>query len=60
MVVIFGRIKPQIISFFSPKVGAAISVNVGLNPPILASDIPQKLKINFIVSLLINVSVRHL
>lgn len=54
---ILSRIKPETISFLSANAGASIAINIGLNPPIFASNVSQKLKIYFIMVLLIHVTI---
>lgn len=34
---VFGRVKPDVISFFSASAGAAIAIHVCLKPPRLSS-----------------------
>lgn len=42
---IFRRIEPEVVSFFPAHVGASVAINIGLNPPIFASDVTQELKV---------------
>lgn len=42
---IFRRIEPEVVSLFPSHVGASIAINIGLNPPILASNVTQELKV---------------
>ena len=51
------RVKPQTISFLSANVGATIAINIGLNPPVFASNVPQKLKVDFIMVILEHVTI---
>ena len=57
---IFRWVKPEPISFFPAYVCASIPINIGLNPPIFASYIPQELKIYLVVVLRKHVSIWHL
>jgi hypothetical protein len=57
---IFWGIKPEIVSLFSANASASITINIGLNPPIFASDVTQELKIDFIVLLLKHITIWHL
>lgn len=50
-------IEPKIVSFFSAQMCASVAVYIRLNPPFFASNIPQKLKINLVMILLIHVSI---
>ena len=60
LMVIFCGVEPEIVSLFSANVGTSIAINIGLNPPIFASDVTQKLKIDFIMVLLKHITIRHL
>lgn len=57
---IFRWVKPESISFFPAYACASIPINIGLNPPIFASDIPQELKIYLIMVLGKHVPIWHL
>ena len=60
LVEILRGIKPEAISLLSPSVCASISINICLNSPLFTPNVSQELKIDFIMVLLIRVSVRHL
>lgn len=57
---IIRRIEPEIVSFFSAYACASIAINVGLNPPVSASDVTQELKINLIMVPLEHITIWHL
>ena len=54
---IFRGVKPEAISLFSANTCASIAINIGLNSPFFASDVPQKLKVQFIMVLLMHVPI---
>ena len=54
---IFRGVKPEAISLFSANTCASIAINIGLNSPVFASDVPQKLEVQFIMGLLIHVPI---
>lgn len=53
-------IKPQAISLLPAPAGASIAINISLNPPVFAPNVPQELKVNLIMVLLEHLGVRHL
>lgn len=57
---ILSRIKPESISFFPSDCCTPIAIDIGLNPPFPPSYIPQEFKVQFIMRLLEDVSIRHL
>lgn len=50
-------IKPETISFLPANIGTTIAINVCLNPPVFASNVPQELEVDFIMVILIHVTV---
>lgn len=50
-------IEPETVSLFSAYASASIAINIGLNPPVFASDVTQELKIDFIVVLLKHITI---
>lgn len=60
LVEIVGGIEPEIISLFSADADASIPVNIGLHPPIFASDVSQEFEIDFVMTFLEYIAIWHL
>lgn len=57
---IFGWVEPEVTSLLPSNSSAPISIDIGLNPPLSASYIPQELEVQLIMGLLKHIAVRHL
>lgn len=53
-------IKPKSVSLFPSNRCASVPIDVGLNSPFPPSYVPQELKVQFVMSLLKHISIRHI
>ena len=55
-----GGIEREKEALLAASAGAAVAVDVGLNPPVLASDVAQELEVQLVVCLLEHISIGSL